>query len=200
MCVSQRPPAESTGCFFFFPQLLLHLIAPGVLTTISRIASVLLEAESMFVMTTSLCPTDSHFDDPQWPSIIIYNDVFIIYKQWQFCSLSTQRQNSRRFHLVGQEFVMIVVFGLEYIIRIWSAGCCCRYRGWQGRLRFARKPFCVIGELPDLLMNRHSYSAKSQATASFVLSSFIFISLKDKMASTGRNRHFMIFSFFVINF
>ncbi|KAL4639960.1 potassium voltage-gated channel subfamily KQT member 5 [Arapaima gigas] len=43
-----------------------------------------------------------------------------------------------------QEFVMIVVFGLEYIIRIWSAGCCCRYRGWQGRLRFARKPFCVI--------------------------------------------------------
>ncbi|XP_051792288.1 potassium voltage-gated channel subfamily KQT member 4-like isoform X6 [Erpetoichthys calabaricus] len=42
------------------------------------------------------------------------------------------------------EFAMIVVFGLEYIIRIWSAGCCCRYRGWQGRLRFARKPFCVI--------------------------------------------------------
>ncbi|XP_032397144.1 potassium voltage-gated channel subfamily KQT member 5 isoform X4 [Etheostoma spectabile] len=39
---------------------------------------------------------------------------------------------------------MIVVFGLEYIIRIWSAGCCCRYRGWQGRLRFARKPFSVI--------------------------------------------------------
>ncbi|XP_063046991.1 potassium voltage-gated channel subfamily KQT member 5 isoform X3 [Engraulis encrasicolus] len=42
------------------------------------------------------------------------------------------------------EFVMIVVFGLEYIIRVWAAGCCCRYRGWQGRLRFARKPFCVI--------------------------------------------------------
>lgn len=48
--------------------------------------------------------------------------------------------------LMFQEFVMIVVFGLEFIIRIWSAGCCCRYRGWQGRLRFARKPFCVIGE------------------------------------------------------
>uniref|UniRef100_A0AAY5ES57 Potassium voltage-gated channel, KQT-like subfamily, member 5b n=1 Tax=Electrophorus electricus TaxID=8005 RepID=A0AAY5ES57_ELEEL len=42
------------------------------------------------------------------------------------------------------EFVMIMVFGLEYIVRIWSAGCCCRYRGWQGRLRFAQKPFCVI--------------------------------------------------------
>uniref|UniRef100_UPI003AAC116C potassium voltage-gated channel subfamily KQT member 4-like isoform X1 n=1 Tax=Centroberyx gerrardi TaxID=166262 RepID=UPI003AAC116C len=42
------------------------------------------------------------------------------------------------------EFVMIVVFGMEYFIRVWAAGCCCRYRGWQGRLRFARKPFCVI--------------------------------------------------------
>lgn len=46
---------------------------------------------------------------------------------------------------------MIVVFGLEYIIRVWSAGCCCRYRGWQGRFRFARKPFCVIGTKPSLL-------------------------------------------------
>lgn len=44
-----------------------------------------------------------------------------------------------------QEFVMIVVFGMEYVVRVWAAGCCCRYRGWRGRLRFARKPFCVIG-------------------------------------------------------
>ncbi|XP_031423893.1 potassium voltage-gated channel subfamily KQT member 2 isoform X2 [Clupea harengus] len=42
------------------------------------------------------------------------------------------------------EIVTIVVFGVEYIVRIWSAGCCCRYRGWRGRLKFARKPFCVI--------------------------------------------------------
>ena len=40
---------------------------------------------------------------------------------------------------------MIVEFGMEYVIRVWSAGCCCRYRGWRGRFRFARKPFCVIG-------------------------------------------------------
>uniref|UniRef100_A0A8C6ZDQ4 Potassium voltage-gated channel subfamily Q member 4 n=1 Tax=Nothoprocta perdicaria TaxID=30464 RepID=A0A8C6ZDQ4_NOTPE len=42
------------------------------------------------------------------------------------------------------EFVMIVVFGMEYVVRVWAAGCCCRYRGWRGRIRFARKPFCVI--------------------------------------------------------
>uniref|UniRef100_G3TXG4 Potassium voltage-gated channel subfamily Q member 2 n=1 Tax=Loxodonta africana TaxID=9785 RepID=G3TXG4_LOXAF len=43
-----------------------------------------------------------------------------------------------------QEIVTIVVFGVEYFVRIWAAGCCCRYRGWRGRLKFARKPFCVI--------------------------------------------------------
>ncbi|XP_014873854.1 potassium voltage-gated channel subfamily KQT member 2-like [Poecilia latipinna] len=46
------------------------------------------------------------------------------------------------------EVVTIVVFGVEYMVRIWAAGCCCRYRGWRGRLKFARKPFCVIGESP----------------------------------------------------
>ncbi|XP_061692400.1 potassium voltage-gated channel subfamily KQT member 4 isoform X2 [Syngnathoides biaculeatus] len=59
------------------------------------------------------------------------------------------------------EFVMIVVFGLEYIIRIWSAGCCCRYRGWQGRLRFARKPFCVI-DIVVLIASVAVVSAGSQ--------------------------------------
>ncbi|XP_062271166.1 LOW QUALITY PROTEIN: potassium voltage-gated channel subfamily KQT member 2-like [Scomber scombrus] len=42
------------------------------------------------------------------------------------------------------EVVTIVVFGVEYMVRIWAAGCCCRYRGWRGRLKFSRKPFCVI--------------------------------------------------------
>ncbi|XP_028926230.1 potassium voltage-gated channel subfamily KQT member 2 isoform X10 [Ornithorhynchus anatinus] len=42
------------------------------------------------------------------------------------------------------EIITIVVFGVEYFVRIWAAGCCCRYRGWRGRLKFARKPFCVI--------------------------------------------------------
>ncbi|XP_075454134.1 potassium voltage-gated channel subfamily KQT member 5 isoform X1 [Ascaphus truei] len=55
-----------------------------------------------------------------------------------------EHQDQASYCLFVLEFVMIVVFGLEYIFRIWSAGCCCRYRGWQGRLRFARKPFCVI--------------------------------------------------------
>ncbi|XP_053359495.1 potassium voltage-gated channel, KQT-like subfamily, member 2a isoform X2 [Clarias gariepinus] len=53
-------------------------------------------------------------------------------------------KNSSENALYILEIVTIVVFGLEYIIRLWAAGCCCRYRGWRGRLKFARKPFSVI--------------------------------------------------------
>ncbi|KAM7393589.1 hypothetical protein PAMP_020448 [Pampus punctatissimus] len=76
------------------------------------------------------------------------------------------------------EFVMIVVFGLEYIIRIWSAGCCCRYRGWQGRLRFARKPFCVI-DIIVLIASVAVVSAGSQGNifATSVLRSLRFLQI-----------------------
>nr|XP_057941141.1 potassium voltage-gated channel subfamily KQT member 2-like isoform X5 [Doryrhamphus excisus] len=53
-------------------------------------------------------------------------------------------KNSSESALYILEIVTIVVFGVEYIVRIWAAGCCSRYRGWRGRLKFARKPFCVI--------------------------------------------------------
>ncbi|XP_044046705.1 potassium voltage-gated channel subfamily KQT member 5 isoform X8 [Siniperca chuatsi] len=76
------------------------------------------------------------------------------------------------------EFVMIVVFGLEYIVRIWSAGCCCRYRGWQGRLRFARKPFCVI-DIIVLIASVAVVSAGSQSNifATSVLRSLRFLQI-----------------------
>ncbi|XP_074928314.1 potassium voltage-gated channel subfamily KQT member 2 isoform X6 [Chelonoidis abingdonii] len=53
-------------------------------------------------------------------------------------------QDSSEGALYILEIVTIVVFGVEYFVRIWAAGCCCRYRGWRGRLKFARKPFCII--------------------------------------------------------
>ncbi|XP_044142606.1 potassium voltage-gated channel subfamily KQT member 4 isoform X3 [Bufo gargarizans] len=75
--------------------------------------------------------------------------VFIFFLVFSCLVLSVfstipEYQNLANKGLFILEFVMIVVFGMEYVIRIWSAGCCCRYRGWKGRLRFARKPFCVI--------------------------------------------------------
>lgn len=40
---------------------------------------------------------------------------------------------------------MLVWVATEFIIRLWSAGCRSRYQGLTGRLRFLRRPLCVIG-------------------------------------------------------
>uniref|UniRef100_A0A8C4T2W6 Potassium voltage-gated channel subfamily Q member 3 n=1 Tax=Erpetoichthys calabaricus TaxID=27687 RepID=A0A8C4T2W6_ERPCA len=42
------------------------------------------------------------------------------------------------------ETFTIFIFGAEFALRIWAAGCCCRYKGWRGRLKFARKPLCIL--------------------------------------------------------
>uniref|UniRef100_A0A2I3RFR7 Potassium voltage-gated channel subfamily Q member 2 n=1 Tax=Pan troglodytes TaxID=9598 RepID=A0A2I3RFR7_PANTR len=59
-----------------------------------------------------------------------------------FSTIKEYEKSSEGLYIL--EIVTIVVFGVEYFVRIWAAGCCCRYRGWRGRLKFARKPFCVI--------------------------------------------------------
>uniref|UniRef100_A0A3Q1AUF5 Potassium voltage-gated channel, KQT-like subfamily, member 3 n=1 Tax=Amphiprion ocellaris TaxID=80972 RepID=A0A3Q1AUF5_AMPOC len=46
--------------------------------------------------------------------------------------------------LVILETFAIFIFGAEFALRIWAAGCCCRYKGWRGRLKFARKPLCML--------------------------------------------------------
>jgi len=48
--------------------------------------------------------------------------------------------------LPPQEIVLVVFFGTEYVVRLWSAGCRSKYVGIWGRLRFARKPISIIGE------------------------------------------------------
>nr|XP_023696269.1 potassium voltage-gated channel subfamily KQT member 1-like [Paramormyrops kingsleyae] len=42
------------------------------------------------------------------------------------------------------EIVLVVFFGTEYVVRLWSAGCRSKYVGIRGRLRFARKPISII--------------------------------------------------------
>ncbi|KAJ6645396.1 Potassium voltage-gated channel subfamily KQT member 1, partial [Pseudolycoriella hygida] len=45
--------------------------------------------------------------------------------------------------LFWMEICLVVFFGVEYIIRLWSAGCRSKYMGFCGRLRFIRKPICI---------------------------------------------------------
>lgn len=82
----------------------------------------------------------------------------------------------------------IVVFGVEYIVRIWSAGCCCRYRGWRGRLKFARKPFCVIGEwVENGALKCHCRCALQNS----ILSSHLaFISLQSYQLTVHHQLHY----------
>ncbi|XP_023691047.1 potassium voltage-gated channel subfamily KQT member 2-like isoform X3 [Paramormyrops kingsleyae] len=72
------------------------------------------------------------------------------------------------------EIVTIVVFGVEYFVRIWAAGCCCRYRGWRGRLKFARKPFCVI----DIMVLIASVSVLAAGTQGNVFATSAIRSLR----------------------
>ena len=47
---------------------------------------------------------------------------------------------------VVQEIVMLLWILLELCLRVWSAGCRSRYQGKTGRLRFVRRPLCIIGK------------------------------------------------------
>ncbi|XP_033004123.1 potassium voltage-gated channel subfamily KQT member 1-like isoform X2 [Lacerta agilis] len=46
--------------------------------------------------------------------------------------------------LFWMEIVLVVFFGAEYVVRLWSAGCRSKYVGIKGRIRFARKPISII--------------------------------------------------------
>ncbi|ELU11555.1 hypothetical protein CAPTEDRAFT_183094 [Capitella teleta] len=42
------------------------------------------------------------------------------------------------------EIFMVIWFTLEFLIRIWSAGCRSRYQQLTGRLQFMRRPLCIV--------------------------------------------------------
>ncbi|XP_066248287.1 potassium voltage-gated channel subfamily KQT member 1-like [Euwallacea similis] len=46
--------------------------------------------------------------------------------------------------LFWMEIYLVLFFGAEYLVRLWSAGCRSKYMGVWGRLRFIRKPICII--------------------------------------------------------
>ncbi|XP_031727077.1 potassium voltage-gated channel subfamily KQT member 1 isoform X1 [Anarrhichthys ocellatus] len=46
--------------------------------------------------------------------------------------------------LFWMEIVLVLFFGTEYAVRLWSAGCRNKYAGFKGRLCFIRKPIAII--------------------------------------------------------
>ncbi|XP_014663789.1 PREDICTED: potassium voltage-gated channel subfamily KQT member 1-like [Priapulus caudatus] len=63
-----------------------------------------------------------------------------------FSVLSTidQYENFAQKSLFWMEIVLVSFFGVEYSVRIWSSGCRSKYMHLKGRIKFARKPICII--------------------------------------------------------
>lgn len=82
-----------------------------------------------------------------WKCFIYHFAVFLIVLACLiFSVLSTIEQYAALATgtLFWMEIVLVVFFGTEYVVRLWSAGCRSKYVGIWGRLRFARKPISII--------------------------------------------------------
>ncbi|TSK19995.1 Potassium voltage-gated channel subfamily KQT member 1 [Bagarius yarrelli] len=82
-----------------------------------------------------------------WKCFVYHFTVFLIVLSCLILSvLSTidQYQSLAQETLFWVEIVLVVFFGVEYVVRLWSAGCRSKYVGILGRLRFARKPISII--------------------------------------------------------
>nr|XP_005997634.1 PREDICTED: potassium voltage-gated channel subfamily KQT member 1 isoform X2 [Latimeria chalumnae] len=82
-----------------------------------------------------------------WKCFVYHFTVFLIVLICLiFSVLSTIEQYATFANgtLFWMEIVLVVFFGVEYVVRLWSAGCRSKYVGFWGRLRFARKPISII--------------------------------------------------------
>ncbi|XP_018538884.1 potassium voltage-gated channel subfamily KQT member 1.1 isoform X2 [Lates calcarifer] len=82
-----------------------------------------------------------------WKCFVYHFTVFLIVLSCLILSvLSTINEYQALAHetLFWVEIVLVVFFGVEYFVRLWSAGCRSKYVGIWGRLRFARKPISII--------------------------------------------------------
>ncbi|CAD7077673.1 unnamed protein product, partial [Hermetia illucens] len=46
--------------------------------------------------------------------------------------------------LFNMEILVVIWFIVEFFLRLWSSGCRSRYQGAVGRLKFLKRPFCII--------------------------------------------------------
>nr|XP_027205579.1 uncharacterized protein LOC113799183 isoform X1 [Dermatophagoides pteronyssinus] len=80
---------------------------------------------------------------PMFYHLIMFFMVFACLVLTVFSTIDQYEEVASRI-LLKMEIVMVVWFAIEFMLRMWSAGCRSRYQGWMGRLRFLRSPFCVI--------------------------------------------------------
>ncbi|XP_043915120.1 potassium voltage-gated channel subfamily KQT member 1 [Protopterus annectens] len=102
----------------------------------------------LFTRTHIQCRVYNFLERPTgWKCFVYHFTVFLVVLICLiFSVLSTIDQYSEFANgtLFWMEIVLVVFFGVEYVVRLWSAGCRSKYIGFWGRLRFARKPISII--------------------------------------------------------
>ncbi|UMM19286.1 hypothetical protein L5515_014956 [Caenorhabditis briggsae] len=82
-----------------------------------------------------------------WKCFLYHFSVFLVVLICLILSvLSTVEEHS---HFAAEllyilEIFLVIFFAIEYVVRLWSAGCRSKYIGFWGRLKFARKPISFI--------------------------------------------------------
>ncbi|XP_042325581.1 potassium voltage-gated channel subfamily KQT member 1-like [Sceloporus undulatus] len=82
-----------------------------------------------------------------WKCFIYHFAVFLLVLVCLIFSVLSTIEHYAEFAtgtLFWMEIVLVVFFGAEYVVRLWSAGCRSKYVGIKGRIRFARKPISII--------------------------------------------------------
>ncbi|XP_039210492.1 potassium voltage-gated channel subfamily KQT member 1-like [Crotalus tigris] len=82
-----------------------------------------------------------------WKCFIYHFTVFLLVLVCLIFSVLSTIEHYAEFAtgtLFWMEIVLVVFFGAEYMVRLWSAGCRSKYVGIKGRIRFARKPISII--------------------------------------------------------
>ncbi|KAI4825445.1 hypothetical protein KUCAC02_021125 [Chaenocephalus aceratus] len=95
--------------------------------------------------------------------------------------------------LLWMEIVLVMFFGTEYVVRLWSSGCRSKYAGIKGRLRFIRKPISIIGGGTWRLLGSVVFIHRQLITTLYIgflglifSSYFVYLAEKDAVDEEGK--------------
>ncbi|GFU36125.1 potassium voltage-gated channel subfamily KQT member 1 [Nephila pilipes] len=83
----------------------------------------------------------------EWKSIVYHSAIYTsILGSLLLSVLTTVAEHKATYSKVVYvvEIMLVSIFTMEYVARLWSAGCRSKYLGIWGRLRFVTKPICII--------------------------------------------------------
>ncbi|KAI6218269.1 KQT-like 1 [Aphelenchoides besseyi] len=81
---------------------------------------------------------------PRWRCFFYHFSVFSLVLLCLVVSVLSTVDSYAGTLLYYMELFLVIFFGIEYVVRLWSAGCRSTYMGVLGRLKFAKKPISII--------------------------------------------------------